>query len=66
MTLWQSEHCPWRERWALEQVTYLVRELWHGVSARCAPGAGLPGGDKGLHRSTAELVLTRCAPAAPF
>ena len=45
---------------------YLVRELWRGASAQNPTCSSLPGGDKGLHRSTANLVLTRCAcsPAA--
>ena len=37
-----------------------MRELWRGVSARNPICSSLPGGDKGLHRSTANLVLTRC------
>jgi hypothetical protein len=45
------------------QVTYLIRELWHGLSARATSCNQLPGGDKGLHRSTADLVLTRCGRA---
>lgn len=55
----------------LDDVIYLVREIWRGVSARsmialmrqsdvvAAPRLCPPGGDKGLMRSTARLVLTR-------
>eukprot|EP00884_Botryococcus_braunii_P014097 jgi/Botrbrau1/22689/Bobra.0132s0030.1 len=42
----------------LDDVIYLVRELWRGVSAR-APRHVMPGGSKGLNRSTANLTLTR-------
>ncbi|KAK9844214.1 hypothetical protein WJX81_008230 [Elliptochloris bilobata] len=49
----------------IDDVTYLVRELWRGISARCPGGTSLPGGDKGLHRSTADLVLTRWDKARP-
>uniref|UniRef100_A0A061RMZ7 Nad-binding rossmann-fold superfamily protein isoform 1 n=1 Tax=Tetraselmis sp. GSL018 TaxID=582737 RepID=A0A061RMZ7_9CHLO len=42
----------------IDEIVYLVRELWRGFSAR-APRVVLPGGDKGLCRSTSELVLTR-------
>jgi hypothetical protein len=47
----------------LLQMVYLVREVWRGFSAR-SDRVLLPGGDKGLMRSTADLVLTRCQAAA--
>lgn len=38
---------------------YLLRELWRGFSARRPDRVVLPGADKGLMRSTADLVLVR-------
>eukprot|EP00873_Tetraselmis_striata_P028405 jgi/Tetstr1/448669/TSEL_035911.t3 len=48
----------------LDEVTYLVRELWRGFSAK-APRVVLPGGDKGLCRSTVNLFLTRWDSSKP-
>lgn len=48
-----------------DDIVYLLRELWRGFSARNAEGCVLPGGDKGLARSTAGLALTRWDAAKP-
>lgn len=46
------------------QVMFLVKSVWHGVSAlQC--GVGDSGNDKGQHRRTAGLRLTRFDPAGP-
>jgi hypothetical protein len=42
----------------LTQIIYLLRELWRGFSAR-SDRVVLPGGDRGLMRSTADLTLLR-------
>eukprot|EP00891_Asterochloris_glomerata_P009130 jgi/Astpho2/9130/e_gw1.00134.3.1_t len=42
----------------IDDVQYLVRELWRGVSAH-QQGVSTAGANKGLHRSTADLVLVR-------
>lgn len=39
-------------------MTYLLREVWRGFSAR-ADRVVAPGGDKGLMRATAHLTFTR-------
>ncbi len=43
----------------LDDVTYLLREVWRGFSARDADRVVAPGGDKGLMRATAHLTFTR-------
>ncbi|CAK0785696.1 hypothetical protein CVIRNUC_008907 [Coccomyxa viridis] len=42
----------------LDDVIYLVRNVWRGLSAKGA-GHVLPGADKGLQRSLKDLTLTR-------
>ncbi|EIE19543.1 hypothetical protein COCSUDRAFT_67693 [Coccomyxa subellipsoidea C-169] len=42
----------------LDDVIYLVREVWRGLSAKGPPYV-LSGGDKGFKRSLANLTLTR-------
>lgn len=42
----------------MDDIIYLLRELWRGFSAR-SDRVVLPGGDKGLMRSTAGHTLTR-------
>ncbi|PNH06422.1 hypothetical protein TSOC_007192 [Tetrabaena socialis] len=50
----------------LDDVAFLLREVWRGFSAR-DPQAGVvpPGGDKGLNRATAHLTFTRWDPSRP-
>lgn len=40
------------------QITYLLRELWRGFSAR-AERVVMPGGNRGLMRATADLTFVR-------
>mmetsp|Transcript_28877 Transcript_28877/g.73714 ORF Transcript_28877/g.73714 Transcript_28877/m.73714 type:complete len:489 (-) Transcript_28877:453-1919(-) len=50
----------------MDDVIYLVRELWRARSAREAGGPPRkPGGDWGLKRATGHLCLTRWDPAQP-
>lgn len=48
----------------IDDVTYLLREVWRGFSAR-AQRVAAPGGDKGLMRATAHLEFTRWDAARP-
>jgi len=41
------------------QVIYITREMYRGFSARHMARTVAPGGDKGMTRSVANLVLTR-------
>ncbi len=46
------------------QIMYLLREVWRGFSAR-SDRVVMPGGDRGLMRSTADLTFTRWDAAKP-
>lgn len=43
----------------LDDVVFLLREVWRGFSARVLQNVVAPGGDKGLMRATAHLAFTR-------
>ncbi|KXZ51482.1 hypothetical protein GPECTOR_12g445 [Gonium pectorale] len=49
----------------LDEVAYLLREVWRGFSATDPHRVVPPGGDKGLMRATAHLTFTRWDPSKP-
>ncbi|KAG2455067.1 hypothetical protein HYH02_000892 [Chlamydomonas schloesseri] len=49
----------------LDDITFLLREVWRGFSARAADRVVAPGGDKGLMRATAHLTFTRWDASRP-
>ena len=46
-------------------MVYMLRELWRGLSASNMQHVVPPGGDKGLMRSTNNLVFTRWDASKP-
>uniref|UniRef100_A0A7S3QJN2 THIF-type NAD/FAD binding fold domain-containing protein n=1 Tax=Dunaliella tertiolecta TaxID=3047 RepID=A0A7S3QJN2_DUNTE len=43
----------------MDDIIYMLRELWRGRSAKEGEAPSVPGGDKGLMRATSHLCLTR-------